>query len=202
MTTCSRKPGWSAVEVRPAGFSVIELLIILAIVVVIAAIAVPNLVRSKVAANEASAIGSLRNFMSAEAAYKAMYGAGYSNDLGSLGGTSAEAAPGGGQAQASCTAAHLLDPGLATNVVGNKTQKSGYQFTFTPGKEGFKPDQAVASGCTDGKADGYAVQANPVDPGAGKRHFCADASGVIRFDNNREIDVTPPMCAASAPPLE
>ncbi|HEX5424159.1 MAG TPA: prepilin-type N-terminal cleavage/methylation domain-containing protein [Candidatus Acidoferrales bacterium] len=181
---------------QTTGFSVIELLIVIAIVVVIAAIAIPNLLRSKVAANEASAIGSLRNIMSAEAAYKAMYGIGYSNDLASIGGTSTTGA------DASCTAAQLLDASLAKGVIGNKTRKSGYVFTFTPGKEAFKPEQAVPSGCDVGKGDGYAVQADPVDSRAGKRHFCADASGVIRFDANREIDVTAPVCAGSAAPLQ
>lgn len=181
---------------QTAGFSLIELLIVIAIVVVIVAIAIPNLMRSKVAANEASAIGSLRNIMSAEAAYKAMYGVGYSNDLASIGGTATA------DADASCSAAELLDAGLAKGVIGNKTRKSGYLFTFTPGKEAFKPDQAVTSGCEVGKADGYAVQADPLDSQAGKRHFCADASGVIRFDTNREIDVTAPTCAGSAAPLQ
>lgn len=181
------------------GFSVIELLIVVAIVAVIAAIAIPNLLRSKVAANEASAIGSLRGIMSAEAAYKAMYGIGYSNDLASLAGTADSSSNDG---QASCNAAQLLDAGLAKNVTGDKTRKSGYQFTFTSGKEPFKPEQPVPSGCTIGKADGYVVQADPVDSEAGKRHFCADASGVIRVDANREIDVTAPVCAPSAPELQ
>lgn len=134
--------------------------------------------------------------MSAEAAYKAMYGVGYSNDLAAIGGTSTT------DAQPSCTAAQLLDPSLAKNLIGNKTQKSGYEFTFTPGKEAFKPDEPAPSGCSVGKGDGYVVQADPVDSEAGKRHFCADASGVIRFDTNREIDVTAPVCAGSAPPLQ
>lgn len=196
MANGNRKRNLKTGADQSSGFSVIELLIVIAIVVVIVAIAIPNLLRSKVAANEASAIGSLRNIMSAEAAYKAMYGVGYSNDLASVGGTSTT------DADASCTAAQLLDPGLAKNVIGNKTQKSGYAFTFVPGKEAFKPDQAVLSGCSIGKADGYAVQADPVDSEAGKRHFCSDASGVIRFDSNREIDATPPVCADSAPPLQ
>lgn len=180
---------------RASGFSVIELLIVIAIVVVIAAIAIPNLLRSKVAGNEASAVGSLRNVMSAEAAYRAMYNIGYSNDLSSLAGS-----PNGGQA--SCTAAQLLDPTLAKSVVGNTTQKSGYRFTFFPGTQPDKPTLPVPSGCTVGKADGYAVQADPVDSNGGKRHFCADASGTIRFDINRPIDVTAAECSPSAPALQ
>lgn len=199
MVNGSQKRNGVAREIRSTGFSVIELLIIVAIVAVIAAIAIPNLLRSKVAANEASAIGSLRGIMSAEAAYKAMYGIGYSNDLASLAGT-ADTESGGGQA--SCSAAQLLDTGLAKDAIGDKTHKSGYQFTFTSGQEPFKPDQPVPSGCTIGKADGYVVQADPADSEAGKRHFCADASGVIRVDEKRGIDITSTGCAASAPALQ
>jgi type IV pilus assembly protein PilA len=178
------------------GFSVIETLIVVAIVVVIAAIAIPNLLRSKVAGNEATAIGSLRNIMSAEAAYRATYGIGFSNDLSSLGGPS-------GTAEASCTAALLLDPGLAKNVAGNKTRKSGYEFTFTPGSETFHPDSAVPQGCPVGTADGYAIQADPVDAGiSGRRHFCADASGVIRVDSQKQVAVTGATCSPSTPPLQ
>ncbi|HKS67061.1 MAG TPA: prepilin-type N-terminal cleavage/methylation domain-containing protein [Candidatus Acidoferrales bacterium] len=181
---------------QQGGFSLIEILIVVAIVVVIAAIAVPNLLRSKVAGNEASAIGSLRNIMSAEAAYKAMYGAGYSNDLRSLGGQAENA-------QASCTTALLLDAGLAKGIAANQTEKSGYRFTFTPGTQEFKPDSAVTTGCAMGKEDGYAIQADPVDPGmSGKRHFCADASGVIRVDLAKQIPVTAPTCSSEAPALQ
>jgi type IV pilus assembly protein PilA len=177
------------------GFSVIEILIVVAIVVVIAAIAVPNLLRSKVAGNEASAIGSLRNIMSAEAAYRATYGVGYSNDLGTLGGASETN-------QASCSGAMLLDSTLTKNTAGNKTQKSGYQFTFTPGTEAFHPDSAVLAGCTVGKADGYAIQADPLTAGvSGKRHFCSDASGVIRVETDTQVAVTGSVCSSTAPPL-
>lgn len=175
------------------GFSVIETLIVAAIVVVIAAIAIPNLLRSKVAGNEASAIGALRNIMSTEAAYRATYGLGYSNDLSSLGGPAAGAQP-------SCTSSLLLDSVLAENIAGLKTKKSGYQFTFTPGSEAFHPDAAVPPDCTAGKADGYTVQADPVDPGvSGKRHFCADASGVIRVDPQTQVTVTGSVCSSGAP---
>jgi type IV pilus assembly protein PilA len=178
------------------GFSLIELLIVVAIVVVIAAIAIPNLLRSKIAGNEATAVGSLRNIMSAEAAYKAMYGVGFSNDLGTLGGQADNAQP-------SCSTALLLDPTLAKSASGNQAQKSGYKFTFTPGTQAFQPDSAVPAGCTVGKGDGYAVQADPVDPGvSGKRHFCTDASGVIRVDLNKPVSVTAPMCSSEAPPLQ
>jgi type IV pilus assembly protein PilA len=181
---------------RRKGFSLIELLIVIAIVVVIAAIAIPNLLRSKIAGNEASVVGSLRSIMSAEAAYRAMYGLGFSNDLSTLGG----AAEG---AQSSCSAALLLDPTLAKSASGNQAQKSGYRFTFTPGTEPFRPDLPVSPGCSVGKADGYTIQADPVDPGvSGKRHFCADASGAIRFNLEKQVGITPPACSSDAAPLQ
>ena len=69
------------------GFSVIELLIVVAIILIIAAIAIPNLLRARIAANEASAAQSLRQINTAEFAYNAAYpNIGYSSDLASLGG--------------------------------------------------------------------------------------------------------------------
>ena len=173
---------------RDDGFSVIEILIVVAIVLVICAIAIPNLLRSRVASNEASAVGSLRTIMSAEASYKAMYGIGYTNDLITLGGTGT---------QASCSSALLIDNSLANG------EKTGYRFKFSAGTVEFKPESPVPQSCTWGKADGYTIQADPVTVGkTGERHFCADASGVIRYDAQKRVAVTPPNCSSSATPLQ
>jgi len=126
--------------------------------------------------------------MSAEASYKAMYGIGYTNDLITLGGTGA---------QSSCSSALLIDNSLANG------EKSGYRFKFTPGTAEFKPESPVPQSCTWGKADGYAVQADPITAGStGQRHFCADASGVIRYAAQKQVAVTPPTCSSSATPLQ
>jgi type IV pilus assembly protein PilA len=98
------------------GFSLIELLIVVAIILIIAAIAIPNLLRSKMAANEASAVGSLRTLNTSSVAYSTTYGT-YPPALTNLGPASSP----------SSTAADLIDSVLAG---GNK---SGYTFTFSPG---------------------------------------------------------------------
>ena len=69
----------------PRGFSLIELLIVVAIILIIAAIAIPNLLRSRIAANQASAVGSLRTLNTAEVTYSTTYNTGYSATLGNLG---------------------------------------------------------------------------------------------------------------------
>src|SRR5215472_17446800 len=76
------------------GFSLIELLIVVAIILIIAAIAIPNLIRAKIAANEASAASSVRRIAAAEYAYNAAYPTvGYAVDLASLGGPSVACSP-------------------------------------------------------------------------------------------------------------
>jgi prepilin-type N-terminal cleavage/methylation domain-containing protein len=106
------------------GFSLIELLVVVAVILALAAIAIPNLLRSKIAANEASAVSTLRQISSAEVAYRTTYDAvGFSPDLPSLGG------PANGCSPSPATAC-IVDSVITT---GNK---SGYRFFaagFAPG---------------------------------------------------------------------
>jgi type IV pilus assembly protein PilA len=99
---------------KQKGFSLIELLIVVAIILIIAAIAIPNLLRSKMAANEASAVASLRTLNTSSVAYSTTYGS-YPTSL-------TQFAP---ATTPSSTAADLVDSVLATGT------KSGYTFSFS-----------------------------------------------------------------------
>jgi type IV pilus assembly protein PilA len=101
---------------KQKGFSLIELLIVVAIILIIAAIAIPNLLRSKMSANEASAVATLRTMTTASISYSTTYG-GYEAHLAQL-------AP---AAVPSAAAADLLDNVLSAS---DTPAKSGYTFTF------------------------------------------------------------------------
>jgi prepilin-type N-terminal cleavage/methylation domain-containing protein len=148
------------------GFSLIELLLVVAVILIIAAIAVPNFLRSRMAANEASAVASLHNIESAQTAYTSTYpSAGFAPDLNTLGPGSAN------NTTASSTNALLLDIvlGCPAGVGTASCQKSGYNFYIT----------------TSGPAPigSYTVNANPTTFGTtGQRYFYSDLSGVIRYN--------------------
>jgi type IV pilus assembly protein PilA len=103
-----------AMRKRNEGFSLIELLIVVAIILIIAAIAIPNLLRSKMAANEASAVGTLRTINTASVMYSTVYG-NYPPSLTDLGPSTSPTS----------TAADMVDAPVASGT------KSGYKFSFT-----------------------------------------------------------------------
>jgi len=149
------------------GFSLIELLIVVAIILIIAAIAIPNLLRSRIAANQASAVGSLRTLNTAEITYATTYNTGYTSSLGDLGPPAAGSNP-------TSTAAGLIDSVLSGSAQGGSTAttaaKSGYQFTYTP-----------AATDTSGRINLYGITATPISVGTtGTNYYYTDQSGVIR----------------------
>lgn len=149
------------------GFSLIELLIVVAIILIIAAIAIPNLLRSRIAANQASAVGSLRTLNTAEITYASTYNTGYTANLGYLGPPAAGSNP-------VATASGLIDSILAGTAggTGNATvsSKSGYAFTYSAGATD-----------TSGRINTYNIVATPISVGTtGTNYYYTDQSGVIR----------------------
>jgi len=137
------------------GFSLMELLIVVAIILIIAAIAIPNLLRAKIAANQASAVGSLRTLNTACIAYSTSYGQ-FPAALNNLG-------PVGSGGTASSTSADLIDSVLAAGT------KSGYTFTYRAGASN----------------QSYSITAKPITAATtGQNMYYTDQSGVIRVDTS------------------
>ena len=135
-------------------------------ILIVAAIAIPNLLRARMAANEAIAVGSLRVINTAEISYNSVYGNGFAPSLEALGG--------GGRAE-TCDQAQLIDPQLASGV------KSGYRFYYIP----IAPASGLGKGCTAPGVATYGITANAITRGTtGQRSFYTDQTGVIRFESN------------------
>lgn len=147
------------------GFSLIELLIVVAIILIIAAIAIPNLLRSRIAANQASAVGSLRTLNTAEITYSSTYNSGFSSTLAYL--------EPGTSTNPTSTAAGLID-----SVLGSGS-KSGYSFTYT-----------AAAADTSGRIDNYSITAVPINSSTGTNYYFTDQSGVIRQNSTTTASST------------
>jgi type IV pilus assembly protein PilA len=150
---------------KQKGFSLIELLIVVAIILIIAAIAIPNLLKSKMAANEASAVGSIRTVNTGLVTYAAgCPNLGYAATLAELN-TGALCASGTG----------IIDAVLAAGT------KSGYAFTY------------VAGAAVGGVVNTYTTNANPSTPGTtGQRRFFTNQTGVIRYNQAAAATVADP----------
>jgi prepilin-type N-terminal cleavage/methylation domain-containing protein len=139
---------------RARGFSLIEVLVVVAIILIIAAVAVPSFLRSRMAANESAAAASIRTLNSAQISYNSAYPTvGYASTLGALGGTSCT--------PPSATSACLIDTVLAGG------QRTGYNFTLSN-----------VSGTPNSS---YNFIASPIVYNySGMRYFCSDADAVVR----------------------
>jgi len=141
---------------RPRGFSLIELLLVVAVILIVAAIAIPNFLRSRLRANEASAVGSMRAIYTSAVTYSMIYSdVGYPPQLLALGGVE--------PCLANATSACLLDDVLSHGG------KGGYTFAWTG-------DGATPS-------NNFTLTGTPQVVGAsGQRQFCTDQSGLMHYD--------------------
>jgi type IV pilus assembly protein PilA len=143
---------------RAGGFSLIEILIVITVILVIAGIAIPQLLRSKMIANESAAASALRSICTVQVSYESTFNLGFAPNLASLG-----PPPPGNLPTASN--ADLIDSVLASGI------RNGYSFVYVP----------IDTGGT-GKPDAFTVNANPVSPGqTGEKYFYVDQTNVIRW---------------------
>lgn len=152
-----------------AGFSLIELLIVVAIIGIIAAIAIPNLISSRRAANEGSALAAMRVIASSEATYQSTAGAGQYGDLTAL-------------------ATHnLIDPVVAAATIGGGTAKSGYLFSA-------ENITGVGVPAFDAKSQPSVHVSVSAISGSGSRSFFVGENGVLYYN----ATPTAPTCTADS----
>ena len=150
------------------GFSWLEIIIVIVIIVLTAGILVPSLWKSKTQIDETSAVRSLRMIISAETNYAQAYSTGYSSALTTLG-PPPDAMP-------TASMAGYLDSELAGG------EKEGYSFTYTP-----------AAADENGRIPSYSLVANPVKPGeSGKTYYYVDQTGLIHTSTQHQAGPNDP----------
>ena len=170
---------------KQKGFSLIELLIVVAIILIIAAIAIPNLLRARIAANESSAASGVRTVNTAEVAFDQNFpSTGYAGTLPFLGDNANQCPANPPTPVNAC----LIDNVLANNGNPANSGKSGYSYKYT----------ATAGAAAN--FIGYQISADPMSPGqTGVRSFCSFEDAVVRFTPSNPLNGT---CPAATKPLQ
>ncbi|HEY5619983.1 MAG TPA: type II secretion system protein [Vicinamibacterales bacterium] len=162
---------------QSSGFTLVELLFVVAIIGLLAAISVPGLMRGRMSANEASAVASMRTLTSAQAAFASTCGGGgYANSLSDL----AQPPPAGSAAFISADLAAADPAGVP---------KSGYVFTITGGGSSVIAAADTCNGAADDSVTQFFAQGDPSGSSTGSRFFGADESGQIRQDTAQLPDM-------------